>query len=81
MVIFELKSLRESDFGEYTCTATNRHGAAASNFMLTESKILEANSPRFTSQLRDVVDLVDGQSVHLGGDSVTCCCRNYIRSF
>ena len=81
MVIFELKSLRESDFGEYTCTATNRHGTVKSGFRLTESKDLEAKTPRITSQLRDVVDLVDGQSVHLGGDSVTCCCRNYIRSF
>ena len=70
IVIFELKSLRERDFGDYTCTATNRRGTAQSGFRLTESKDSEAMKPRFTSQLRDVVDLVDGQSVHLGGDSV-----------
>ena len=70
MVVFELKSLREGDFGEYTCTATNRHGAAQSGFRMTEAKETDARAPRFTSQLRDVVDLVDGQSVHLGGHSV-----------
>ncbi len=65
MCVFELKSLRESDFGEYTCVATNKHGTAQSSFRLTQTGSVDVNVPRFTSQLKDVVDLVDGRSVHL----------------
>jgi titin len=65
MVVFELKSLRESDFGEYTCTATNRHGVAQSGFRLEQTTASETKVPRFTSQLKDVLNLVDGQSVHM----------------
>jgi hypothetical protein len=51
MVIFEIKGLSSSDFGSYSCKATNKFGSAVSEFkLLSDSKLIE-QKPKFTSQL------------------------------
>ena len=51
MVIFEIKGLSASDFGSYTCTATNKFGSATSNFELKSDSRLIEQKPKFTSLL------------------------------
>jgi len=52
MVIFEIKGVSSSDYGVYTCTASNKFGTAMSRFELRSDSQFVEQKPKFTSQLQ-----------------------------
>jgi hypothetical protein len=52
MVIFEIKGVSSSDYGVYTCTASNKFGTAMSRFELRRDSQFVEQRPKFTSQLQ-----------------------------
>ena len=48
----ELTDIRSTDYGTYTCTATNKAGSVSTSFDIIEDSEENKMKPRFTTHLK-----------------------------
>ncbi|GIY11090.1 titin, partial [Caerostris extrusa] len=64
MVVLEILGVVIEDTGEYTCRATNKWGKAEITVKLECVDRLQGQKPKFTTQLKSLTGLKEGQSAH-----------------
>lgn len=64
MVVLEVLGTKIEDSGTYTCKATNKWGTAEQSVTLQCVDKTKGQPPKFTTQIKDIVGLKDGQSAH-----------------
>lgn len=64
MVVLEVLGTKIEDSGTYTCRATNKWGQAEQSVTLECVDKLSGQKPKFTTHIKDIVGLKDGQAAH-----------------
>uniref|UniRef100_A0A146M532 Titin n=2 Tax=Lygus hesperus TaxID=30085 RepID=A0A146M532_LYGHE len=64
MVVLEILGTKIEDSGVYTCRATNKWGQAEISVNLECVDISKGQKPKFTTHIKSVTGLKDGDSVH-----------------
>lgn len=64
MVVLEVLGTKIEDSGTYTCIAINKWGKAEQSVTLECVDKSKGQKPKFTTQIKDIVGLKDGQSAH-----------------
>ncbi|CAH1976506.1 unnamed protein product [Acanthoscelides obtectus] len=64
MVVLEILGTKIEDSGTYTCRATNKWGMAEQSVTLECTERITGQKPKFTTHIKDIVGLKDGQSAH-----------------
>ncbi|CAL4067925.1 unnamed protein product, partial [Meganyctiphanes norvegica] len=64
MVVMEIIGTKVADCGEYTCRATNKWGTAECSFTFECVDRAHGQPPKFTTHIKNVEGLKDGDSAH-----------------
>lgn len=65
VVILDIGNISSTDAGTYICTATNATGSASSKCSIQFVEEKSSHCPKFIGELQDLLNLKDGQSVHM----------------
>lgn len=64
MVVLEVLGCKIEDTGKYTCVATNKWGRAEQSVELECVDKSKGQKPKFTTHIKDIVGLKDGEAAH-----------------